>query len=138
MKSLYENYDKINKIINLAMYHPKERVRKKNKNRIRKNYIRYRLPETYRAIYGKDILRERIRHTLAEAMKTKLINYTPYSISMPLSNSLRTPLDTMIEYSRLRLGNNFIPTKLKVNERLPDYETTKQRIINERNNVLNE
>jgi len=135
MKNLYENYDKINKVRNLTMHHPKTRVRKKNKNRIRKNYIRYRLPETYRAIYGKDISKGKIRRILAEAMKTKLINYTPYSISMPLFNSLRTPLDTMLEYSRLRLDLNYIPAKLKVYRSLPDYE---RKIELKEGNILNE
>lgn len=135
MKNLYKNCDSYLKVRYLAAHHPKVRIRKKNRNRLKKNYIRYNLPKMYKIIFGKDIPKKKLRSILIEAMRTKLINFIPYN--MNLSNSLVTPLDTMMEYCRLRAQSKNPVIRLKLNERLPDYELTKQRIIKERN-TLNE
>lgn len=138
MKNLYKNYDKFNKVRNLTIHHPKARIRKKNRSRLKKNYIRYGFSsKIYITIFGKNFPRKKIKHIIAQVDKLKYV-HVPYPIHF--SNSLKVPLDVIMKlYSHKGIMNYGPKTlELNVNERLPDYDITKQRIINERNNILNE
>lgn len=134
MKNLYNNFHAFRKINQLAFHHHRARVRKKNLKRLKRNYDRFNFVSVLTKIYGDKLkLPKKKRSKILKLIsRRKVIDVLP---SLRMSNSLVTPIDTMMEYRRLRLNGHYIPAKLKLNKRLPDYE---RKIELKEGNILNE
>ena len=138
MKNLYNNFHAFRKINQLAFQHHRARIRKKNLKRLKRNYDRFKFVSVLTKIYGDKLkLPKKKRSKILKLIsRRKVIDVLPsLRMSNSLVNSLVTPIDTMMEYSRLRLNGHYIPAKLKLNKRLPDYE---RKIELKEGNIFNE
>ena len=133
MKNLYNSNHAFRRVSHLALHHHKARIRKKNLKRLKRK--RYGLfLHAMMKIRGTKLPKRKRSKILNLISIRKLIDIDVLP-TLRMSNSLDTPIDTMMEYSRLRLNDNYIPAKLKLDRRLPDY---KRKIELKEGNILNE
>ena len=134
MKNLYNDNHAYRRVNELALHHHKAKVRKKNLKRLKRNYERYgSFLDAMTKMFGINISKKKCSMILKKlVLRRKPIDVLP---TLRMSNSLDTPIDTMMEYRRLRLNDNYIPAKLKSDRRLPDY---KRKIELKEGNILNE
>ena len=131
MKNLYNSNHAFRRVSHLALHHHKARIRKKNLKRLKRK--RYGLfLHAMMKIRGTKLPKKKRSKVLKLISRRKLIDVLP---SLRMSNSLDIPIVTMMEHSRLRLNNNYIPTKLKLYRSLPDYE---RKIELKEGNIFNE
>ena len=132
MKNLYNGNHAFRRVSHLALRHHKARIRKKNLKRLRRKRYGFFLHAMMKICGTKLPKKKRSKIIKLILSRRKLIDVLP---TLRMSNSLDTPIDTMMEYRRLRLNDNYIPAKLKLDKRLPDYE---RKIELKEGNILNE